>query len=220
MAVIALAVLVTDGKPVLYISTRRVWGQASIRIKKFRTMIRNAERLVNRDTIPVGDGPRFLNVPIESKLYTKIGRLIERCSLTELPQLFHVLAGKMSLVGNRPLPENVIQSLREKHPYAEERFRTKCGLTGPVQLVGRDVLSDEDRLRLETAYCSRCVTRYSVLLDAYILFYTVLIGLRLRAPKPLAEVERLVALPATMPRPVVSSELAWWLELETEPDRI
>lgn len=193
---IALVLLVAEGRPVFYVSSRRVCGRGSMRLWKFRTMVRNAASIANRDTIPVGDGPRFLNLAIESDLYTRVGRLIERCSLTELPQLFHVISGKMSLVGNRPLPENVVDSLLESYPDAEERFRVKCGLTGPVQLVGRTSLSDGERLLVENRYCHRVINGYSILLDSYILVSSVLLGLRLKGAMSAEAVLRRLSLPA------------------------
>lgn len=176
LACCALAIFVLDGRPIFYFSKRRVYRAHTMWIVKFRTMRRDAERIANRDTVPV-TSTRFLNLPIDSPLYTPIGRFIERLMLTELPQLYHVLLGQMSLVGNRPLPENVIASLREVYPYVEQRFAMPAGLTGPVQLVGREAISDDDRLRLEIAYCHAAAESYSVWLDVRILFYTVLVGL-------------------------------------------
>ncbi len=179
LALSSLAILVTNGWPVLYCSHRRVYRSRSIRVIKFRAMVRNAEKIVNRQTVPL-NGERFLNIPRSSPAYTRMGRLLEICSLTELPQLLHVLTGEMSLVGNRPLPEDVIAALREEFPYAEDRFLTQCGLAGPTQLAGRDRLSDEKRLRIEIGYCRLCLEAYSPRLDLVILLYTVLICLRLK----------------------------------------
>lgn len=179
-------------------------------------MVRDAERLANRNTIPVDNGTRFLNISIDSELYTRVGRLIERCSLTELPQLFHVLSGKMGLIGNRPLPQNVVNSLLEVHPDAEDRFKVKAGLCGPVQLVGRSELTDEERLRIEALYCQRVLHGHSVRLDAFIFFNTVLIGLRWRQPLTLEAVEsRLNFRRASIP---IGTGLGFAWPLDPEPE--
>lgn len=159
-----------------------------MKVWKFRTMVKNAAQLCNRDNTKVENGVHFLNIDSNSPLYTGIGRLIERATLTEIPQLFHVITGKMSLVGNRPLPENVVAALSRSYSNAEARFRTPAGLTGPSQLVGRDSLSDAERLRLEATYC-RVASQHQVWkLDFMILLYTVLISLKLRSPMTYAEV--------------------------------
>ncbi|WP_235737215.1 sugar transferase [Nocardioides alcanivorans] len=176
----ALAVLVLEGRPVFYKSTRRVSAGPPIKVVKFRTMVRNAAEIANRETVPVDGSTRFLNIPSSSPLYTRIGRLLEKVALTELPQFRHVLRGEMSIVGNRPLPQNVVDCLLEEFPDAEDRFATPAGLTGPSQLVGRDYLCDEDRLALEGAYCRGALRNYSFRLDFLILLYTVLVVLRLR----------------------------------------
>jgi lipopolysaccharide/colanic/teichoic acid biosynthesis glycosyltransferase len=172
-------VLVTSGRPVFYRSTRRVSTDRAMRVVKFRTMVKNADKIANRETLPVGN-VRFLNIPPDSPLYTRAGRLLERCGITELPQFVHVLSGRMSIVGNRPLPDNVMDCLREEYSYADDRFLTKAGLTGPAQLVGRDALTDDERLRLESAYCRACVHSYSLWLDLSILIYTVFIVVGLK----------------------------------------
>ncbi|WP_205473156.1 sugar transferase [Nocardioides sp. SYSU D00038] len=183
-----LAVLVFAGRPVFYRSMRRVSPGRTIRLVKFRTMVKNAAELVNRSTVPVDDNVRFLNIPPDSPLYTKVGRALERCGVTELPQLLHVVRGEMSLIGNRPLPENVIECLVEEYPYAEGRFLTKAGLTGPTQLVGRAALTDEERLQLEISYCKGSLRDYSLLLDFEILLLTVLIAIGIKRPLTHAEV--------------------------------
>ncbi|MCW2839674.1 MAG: hypothetical protein JWR55_1157 [Aeromicrobium sp.] len=175
LLVAGLAILVSTGRPILYGSMRRASTDDVLRIVKFRTMVKNAEALVNRSTVPIQNDVRFLNISPDSPLYTRVGRWLERCGITEIPPLLHVLRGQMSIVGNRPLPENVVTALRDEYPNADDRFLTKSGLTDPAQLVGRADLTDLERLSLEGAYCRACVHRYSIWLDVSILLSTVLI---------------------------------------------
>lgn len=187
----ALALLLTAGRPVLYRSVRRVHGGRSQRIVKFRTMVRDAERVLNRDTVPI-ERTAFLNIPPEHPVYTSVGRHIERYALTEIPQLLHALRGTMSVIGNRPLPENVITALLRTYPNAEDRFLTPSGLTGPVQLVGRDSISDAERLSLEIDYCLLSTLRYSYRIDLLILLNTVLVALHLRPAFSVGEVQAMM----------------------------
>ncbi|WP_082554187.1 sugar transferase [Aeromicrobium sp. Root495] len=170
---VGLAIAITSGRPVLYRSVRRISRDEERRIVKFRTMIKNADKIANRDTVPVEKQQRFLNIAPDSPLYTPVGRKVERFALTELPQFLHILRGHMSIVGNRPLPENVMACLREEYPHADDRFLTPAGLTGPAQLVGRDALTDDERLTLEGAYCRAALTGYTFRLDLAILFATI-----------------------------------------------
>jgi lipopolysaccharide/colanic/teichoic acid biosynthesis glycosyltransferase len=187
----ALAILLREGRPVVYVSRRRFYLDEATGIPKLRTMVRNAQQIANRDTVPI-EGVRFLNIPLESELYTPIGRFVERFQFTELPQLFLVLLGKMTLVGNRPLPENVVRALRIEYPHCEERFMLPGGMTGPMQLVGREFLTDPDRLALEIDYCHACVADYSPRLDFMILLLTVLIHLKFIPPFTVEEVRALM----------------------------
>jgi len=189
---LAAAILLLEGRPIFYVSRRRLNDGPPEPILKFRTMRRDAERIANRDTVPICS-TRFLNLPITSPLYTPIGRVIERLMLTEMPQLLHVLSGRMSIVGNRPLPENVVASLADEFSFVEERFRTPGGMTGPVQLVGREFLSDVDRLAIEIAYCDAVMNRYSPMLDFRILAQTVLAGVSERARFSAQDVLDLIA---------------------------
>jgi lipopolysaccharide/colanic/teichoic acid biosynthesis glycosyltransferase len=206
------AIWILDGRPIFYVSTRRVFRKESIRLVKFRTMRRDAERIANRETVPV-QGTRFLNIEKDSPLYTPIGRFIESCTFTELPQLFHVLAGRMSVVGNRPLPENVIAAIREAIPWCEDRFETPAGLTGPIQLAGRERLSDAQRIVLESSYCHVARSSYSMWLDFLILFYTVLVVTSLHRPFSFAEIRQLIA---RFDRAKVLAETPFADELEGE----
>ncbi len=187
----ALVILIFEGRPIFYISERRV-GDSVRRIIKFRTMVLNADRICNRETVPVSDDVRFLNIPTDSDLYTKVGKVIERYTLTEIPQLFHVLQGHMSLVGNRPLPENVVISLEEEFPKAADRFLTPAGMTGPVQLVGRTNIHDRERLMLEMTYCRVASKAYSWRLDLLILLYTVFIAVGIRQPLTVIETKEFI----------------------------
>lgn len=179
LAAASLLVLLLSGRPVFYRSNRWVRSGELVKVVKFRTMVKNADKLVNRSTVPVS-GVRFLNIPPDSPLYTRPGRILERCGLTEIPQLIHVMRGEMSIVGNRPLPDNVMECLRAEYPYADDRFLTKAGLTGPVQLVGRDSLSDSERLRIEGAYCHAVMHGYRLRLDFMVLLSTILIVAHLK----------------------------------------
>lgn len=97
---------------------------------------------------------------------TRIGRLMRRYSLDELPQLFNVIGGSMSLVGPRPpLPSEVEQYADHVH----RRFLAKPGITGAWQVSGRSTLSWEDTVRLDLAY----VENWSLLGDVLILLKTV-----------------------------------------------
>ncbi len=190
--IIAGMIAVLEGWPLFYVSQRKISRTVVWSVPKFRTMVKNAEKLCNRENTPVTKDVRFLNISEDSRLYTPIGRFIERGALTEIPQLLLVLRGRMSLIGNRPLPENVVKSLKQAFTDVEDRFLTPAGLTGPVQLVGRTEISDKQRLMLENTYCRIAQNAYSWQLDFALLLYTVLIALRLRPAMSVGEVQDLM----------------------------
>ena len=167
-----------EGRPVFYMSRRRVYKDRVQMLIKFRTMIRNAVKIASRSTIPVVD-KCFLNIPEDSELYTPIGRWLEKLHFTELPQFFQVALGQMTLVGNRPLPDDVCKALNSRYPYAPERFAILSGMVGPVQLIGRDFLTDDERLQIEIAYAQACLQAYNWKLDAMVLASMLMIALRI-----------------------------------------
>jgi exopolysaccharide biosynthesis polyprenyl glycosylphosphotransferase len=148
--VIALAVKLTSPGPVIFRQERVGAGGRRFQIYKFRTMVQDAEEM--RDGIAersiYGDG-RLFKVKDDPRV-TRVGRFLRRTSLDELPQLWNVMRGDMSLVGPRPpVPEEV--ALYEEHHYA--RFHMKPGITGPWQVGGRNNLTSfEEIVRLEADY--------------------------------------------------------------------
>jgi lipopolysaccharide/colanic/teichoic acid biosynthesis glycosyltransferase len=97
---------------------------------------------------------------------TPVGRLLRRFSLDELPQLFNVVRGQMSLVGPRPLPERDYERLQDWH---KKRYLVMPGITGLWQVSGRSDLDFDDLVRLDFLY----LERWSVFLDLSILVKTI-----------------------------------------------
>ena len=159
LLITALVVLVSSGRPVLYLQERMGLDGKRFRIIKFRTMKADAEA----DTGAVwtrADDPRR----------TRVGRVLRRLSLDELPQLLNVLKGEMSLVGPRPERPVFIEEFRRQLPRYMLRLRIPAGLTGWAQVKG--YRGDTDlaaRLRVDLLY----LERWSLLLDLEILLRTV-----------------------------------------------
>ena len=127
---------------------------------KFRTMVRNA-----RDT-----AHRFETSSMDPRI-TRVGRFLRRWSLDELPQLWNVLRGEMSVVGPRP---TFIEIAAAYSPMQARRLRMRPGLTGLAQLQGRNLLPWQQRIVLDNAY----VDHYSLWLDFKILVRTIPVLLR------------------------------------------
>jgi lipopolysaccharide/colanic/teichoic acid biosynthesis glycosyltransferase len=145
--------LVVDGSPVFYISCRQGLNNKEFNVFKLRTMITDRlriERVVGELTALGG----FQRIPLNSKIYTPLGRLFEVTQIVELPQLLNVIFGQMSLVGNRPLPKqmNVDMEKRFGKELVSMRMLAKPGITGIVQIIGKVNLSDSERLSLEAKF--------------------------------------------------------------------
>ena len=165
MSIIALVIRIDSPGPALFRQTRIGQKGAPFRIFKFRTMVSNAEavlpQLVDLDTLAA---PAF-KIPNDPRV-TRVGRFLRRWSLDELPQLFNVLAGEMSLVGPRPEEAAVVARYTDDQ---RRRLAVRPGMTGPMQVNGRGDLSFEERLRLELEY----IDRYSLGRDLVILLRTL-----------------------------------------------
>jgi exopolysaccharide biosynthesis polyprenyl glycosylphosphotransferase len=145
---IALAILLDSGRPVLFRQRRAGLEGEPFTMLKFRTMVADAEeRLGELVDLSKLEQPAF-KIPDDPRV-TRIGRRLRRSSLDELPQLFNVLRGSMSLVGPRPEEESVVALYDERQ---RGRLAVKPGVTGPMQVYGRSDLTFEERLALERDY--------------------------------------------------------------------
>jgi len=171
LVIVALLILILEGRPVFYVSRRMVSNGRSAPIYKFRTMVRDAKsskyRLVERF---MRDG--YLDVPRTCEVYTPIGRWLERCQIVELPQMLNVLLHGMSLIGNRPLPEENVKLLRRYENWSW-RFASPAGITGIAQVVGKLWLDPQDRLDLESSYSKLYQSGNILWCDLVILYYTL-----------------------------------------------
>jgi len=143
-------------------------------------MKKNIDKTLNRTSI-TDDSQIFLNLPQDSSIYTNFGLIIEKFGITELPQFLSVLKGDMSIVGSRPLPYDVYKALQDNFPdLAVKRFKVGAGIAGLPQLIGRELLTDIDRLNLEVAYAEWTNKKYNFMVDLKIIFFTILFVLNLR----------------------------------------
>jgi lipopolysaccharide/colanic/teichoic acid biosynthesis glycosyltransferase len=152
MAIVALLVRVKMGSPVLFRQVRLGYRNQKFCVYKFRSM---------RDAL----GPDGQPLPDEQRL-TAFGRFLRKSSLDELPQLWNVLKGDMSLVGPRPL---LVEYWDVYSPRERTRQDVRPGITGLAQINGRNQARWDDRLEFDARY----VERMSFGLDLYILMMTV-----------------------------------------------
>ena len=164
LLVIGAAVALTSPGPVLYRQERVGLGGRTFTMLKFRSMVVDADRQV--DALRAGNISDGLLFKLrQDPRVTPVGRLMRRLSLDELPQLFNVLGGSMSLVGPRPpLPDEVARY----DTSVSRRLLVKPGLTGLWQISGRSDLSWEESVRLDLRY----VENWSLALDMLILWKT------------------------------------------------
>lgn len=162
--ILMLLIKITTPGPVTFRQRRIGFRCNEFDMYKFRTMVVGAEAM--QAELDAGRDLKFFKLHNDPRI-TPIGRLLRRTSLDELPQLFNVLEGAMSLVGPRPL---LISDL-SRFPLRGQmrRFSVKPGLTGLWQVSGRSLTSEEERMRLDRDY----VSNWSLLLDFRILARTL-----------------------------------------------
>jgi exopolysaccharide biosynthesis polyprenyl glycosylphosphotransferase len=166
MAICAVAVQLSSPGPILFRQRRFGQDGAVFSIHKFRSMEADAEgrQLALRADMNEADGPLF-KLHRDPRM-TRIGRILRAWSLDELPQLFDVLRGHMSLVGPRPF---VTHEVDLADPWALTRLRVKPGLTGLWQVSGRHRLPFDDLVRYDLFY----VENWSLAMDLFVLLRTV-----------------------------------------------
>ncbi|MFV8823913.1 TIGR03013 family XrtA/PEP-CTERM system glycosyltransferase, partial [Thauera sp. WH-2] len=161
MIVTAVLILLEDGAPIFYAQERVGLGGRVFRVVKFRSMRRDAER----------DGkPRWASA--NDDRVTRIGKVIRKLRIDELPQLFNVLRGDMSLVGPRPERPFFVEQLTEQIPFYAVRHCVKPGVTGWAQVryqYGASVDDAAEKLQYDLYY----VKNHTLVLDTLVLFETV-----------------------------------------------
>ena len=164
-----LAVLIKlDSKgPVFFLHKRIGKNGKEIKIYKFRTMVQNAEELLKRFT-PEQKKEYEENYKLDNDFrITKIGNILRKTSLDELPQLINILKGDMSIVGPRPLVKDEL----EKYGENKEKFLSVTpGLTGNWACNGRSNIEYDERIKLELDYVDNC----SLWFDIKIIFKTAI----------------------------------------------
>ncbi len=157
MLLIAAAIKAYDSGPVFYSQSRQTMGGREFQILKFRSMVVDSEK----------HGARLAKRH-DSRI-TPVGRLIRRLHFDELPQLFNILKGEMSLVGPRPERAEITNEYAKAIPEFPYRLKVKAGLTGYAQVYGQYNTAPYDKLKLDLSY----ISNYSIWLDIKLIVLTV-----------------------------------------------
>jgi lipopolysaccharide/colanic/teichoic acid biosynthesis glycosyltransferase len=168
MIATAIAIFISTPGPVFFVQERIGYRGRIFRMLKFRSMVVDSEKM-GTGLFSFADDPRI----------TRIGRILRRSSIDELPQLFNVLAGSMSLVGPRPPVTYELGSWEDYTAEMRKRFEVKPGLTGLAQISGRNCLNWDEKIALDNLYVDRFY-KQGVLLDIVILFCTLRVVLSAR----------------------------------------
>ena len=164
-AFIAVAIKLESRGPVIFTQVRAGQDARPFRMRKFRTMVADAEDRL-QELVPFESLRDPMFKLADDPRVTRVGRLLRRTSLDELPQLWNVLRGDMSLVGPRPEQIDLVERYRPEHRF---RLSVRPGLTGPMQVYGRGRLTFEERLAVERDY----IENLSLPRDLHILALTV-----------------------------------------------
>lgn len=158
MLVTAIAIKAQDRGPVLYKQVRLTKDRKEFKVLKFRSMRVDAEK----------DGVARLAVENDDRI-TPVGKLIRKIRVDELPQLFNILKGDMSIVGPRPERPEIASQYEEEIPSFGLRLQVKAGLTGYAQVYGRYNTTPYDKLKMDLMY----INRMSIFEDLRIMLATV-----------------------------------------------
>lgn len=163
---IALAIKLESGGPIIYVSPRAGRGFRVFKFYKFRTMVVDADKkiqqLAHLNQYKNNEGAaQFMKIANDPRI-TRLGRILRKTSLDEIPQLFNVVKGDMSLVGNRPLPLYEASTLTTNE--SVERFMAPAGITGLWQIKkrGKDDMSVEERISLDISYARKANVAYDL----------------------------------------------------------
>jgi exopolysaccharide biosynthesis polyprenyl glycosylphosphotransferase len=157
MLIFAIAIKCYDGGPVFYKQQRLTLDGKRFMIYKFRTMIVESER---------ASGARLCRK--DDDRITPVGRFLRRTHLDELPQIYNILKGEMSLVGPRPERPSIAAEYKKSIPEFDYRLKVKAGLTGYAQIYGKYNTTPYDKLKLDLFY----IRNFSIWLDLKLLLLT------------------------------------------------
>lgn len=155
----ALMIKMEDGGPVFYRQRRLTVHGRAFDILKFRSMRVDAEK----------DGVARLSTGDTDTRVTRVGRIIRKCRIDELPQLWNILCGDMSIVGPRPERPEIAQQYESEMPEFHLRLQVKAGLTGYAQVYGKYNTSSYDKLEMDLMY----IAKQSIVQDIALMFATV-----------------------------------------------
>lgn len=159
MLITALAIKLTDGGPVFYKQCRLTVDGKNFNILKFRSMRVDAEK----------DGIARLSTGDKDDRITPVGRIIRKFRIDELPQLFNIIGGSMSVVGPRPERPEIAEQYEESLPEFRLRLQVKAGLTGYAQVYGKYNTTPYDKLQMDLMY----IAKAGIVEDLRIIFATI-----------------------------------------------
>ena len=166
MLLSAIAIKLTSPGPIFFVQDRLGYNKRVFRLFKLRTMVADAEKRQEKlEALNEMDGPVF-KIRNDPRI-TKVGRWLRKTSIDELPQLFNVIGGGMSLVGPRPLPVRDYNGFSQD--WQRRRFSIKPGITCTWQISGRNNILFEDWMKLDMEY----IDNWSLIGDLKILFKTI-----------------------------------------------
>lgn len=167
--ILALLIKITSPGPVFFVQDRIGLNGKLFKAYKFRTMILNAEEILLKwleENPDIRDEYLINHKLKDDPRITRVGKFLRKTSLDELPQLFNVLKGDMSLVGPRPY---LVRELNDVSSYAKYLWRVPPGITGLWQISGRNDVDFEGRLKMDMQY----ISNWNIWLDLNILFKTI-----------------------------------------------
>lgn len=159
---VAIAIKIDSKGPVFFKQGRRTKDGRVFQMLKFRSMVVNAEQM----------GAGLFNYENDPRV-TKVGRFLRNTSIDELPQLFNILKGDMSVIGPRPCVTYELGDFDTLNKRYKKRFRVKAGLTGWAQVKGRNDISWDDKVGFDNEYVDE-FKRIGVLIDIKILWLSVI----------------------------------------------
>lgn len=167
LPLLAIAIKLDSPGPIFFIQERAGENGKPFHMIKLRTMIDGAQKILPQLVDPEAPPTTRLKLRDDPRV-TRVGKLLRRTSLDELPQLWNVLKGEMSLVGPRPEEKRIVKHYSDWH---RQRLAVKPGITGPMQVNGRAELDLDQRVELDLAY----IRNYSLWKDLVILVETIVV---------------------------------------------